>query len=85
MSGNAFMPKRTFQPEPGVMDLLKDWPNPQGQDEDSNQITAGASQPGAETMHETVRTNAFFKPKSMTGIPALNSYPYEFHVLLPLS
>jgi len=72
MSGNAFMPKRTFQPEPGVMDLLKDWPTPAGQDEDSNQITAGAAQPGVvqpgvEVQHETVRTNAFFKPKSMPG------------------
>lgn len=82
MSGNAFMPKRTFQPEPGVMDLLKDWPTPAGQADDSQPETADGTEPNvtqpsavqhsvaqhsAEVSHETVRTNAFFKPKLMPG------------------
>jgi flagellar assembly protein FliH len=69
MSGNAFMPKRTFEPEPGVMDLLKDWPSPEGQaqsedgaDDHESQLAHQAAQPVKQ-----VRTNAFFKPKLMPG------------------
>lgn len=72
MSGNAFMPKRPFQPEPGVMDLLKDWPQDPSTDEVSHEgespehDTHGAATPPMSDM-PPLRTNALFKPKSMPG------------------
>ncbi len=69
MSGNAFMPKRTFEPEPGVMDLLKDWPSPAGQEHSADVDDSQDESIQSETMPSTepLRTNAFFKPKIMPG------------------
>lgn len=69
MSGNAFMPKRTFEPEPGVMDLLKDWPSPSDTTaaEEHEDAAVPSERPQAEQAVESVRTNAFFKPKLMPG------------------
>lgn len=69
MSGNAFMPKRTFEPEPGVMDLLKDWPSAAGQEHSADSENSQDPNIQAERAHpsEPMRTNAFFKPKIMPG------------------